>query len=142
MTHRFVVRQLAALDNQRPRLASERAGRAAGRTGLLRPQRLGLLFQEDGNRPLRQSGRSRLSDLFHGGQIDVGAGSGVAEGASGDDLTPLGGQFADILEVLGVELRVRHRLSLLELAQITKGARLPTLYRKRVRQAKQVLASQ
>jgi hypothetical protein len=61
-------------------------------TGLLGSEGLGLLLQQGGQGALGEAGGGRLSDLFHGAEIDVQSRPLLAAGASGDDLAPLGGQ--------------------------------------------------
>jgi hypothetical protein len=62
---------------------------------------LGLLLQEGREGALEQSGRGRSGDGFHHGQIDIGTWAEVAEGPSGNDFSPLGGEVTDLLESLG-----------------------------------------
>jgi hypothetical protein len=95
--------RLAAVDAQGPRLSSHGAGAAAVGAGLLRAEGLGLLLQGGGERAFGQPGGGRGGELLQGGEIEVEAGPGVAEGPPGDNLAPLGSEGTDILEVLGRE---------------------------------------
>jgi hypothetical protein len=79
----------------------------------LGPQGVGLLFEEGLQSSLVEPGGGGLGDLLHGVEIDVEPRPLVAEGASGDDFAPLGGQIAEFLELLGGELASRHGVSCL-----------------------------
>jgi hypothetical protein len=62
------------------------------------------LFQQGGEGPLGQAGGSGSGDLLHGLEIDIQARAGLAEGATGNDFAPLGGEFTDFLELLRRDL--------------------------------------
>jgi hypothetical protein len=96
----FVVSELAALDVQRPVLPFHRTKLPAVGAGLFGAERLGLLFQEGSEGPLRQSSGSGSGDFLHGLEIDVQARAGLAEGATGNDFAPLGREFTDFMELL------------------------------------------
>jgi hypothetical protein len=132
----LVVLHLSALDLQGPWLRLHGAEPAAVGTGLLRAEGLGLLLQQGGQGALGDAGRGRLGDFFHGGQIDVEARPVLAKGASGNDLAPLGGQFADLAEVFGGDFGACHRPSCLVLAKSTRGEWLLPFYAKAVCRAK------
>jgi len=70
-----------------------------------------LLFEAGLQSPFGQASGSGLGDLLHGIEIDVESRAGIAEGASGDDFSPLGGEAAEFLEFLGGELAWRHGAS-------------------------------
>jgi hypothetical protein len=69
---------------------------------------LGLLLQEALQRPLGQPVGGGGGNLLHGPEIDVEAGSGVAEGVFGNDFPPLRGQGAQVVEFLGRRLECGH----------------------------------
>jgi hypothetical protein len=75
------------------------------------------LFQEGGEGAFGEPGGGRGRDLLQGGEIEVEARPVVAEGPSGDNLAPLGGQITDVLEVLGGEWSACHRRSCLQVTE-------------------------
>jgi hypothetical protein len=87
-----------------------------------------LLSEQDGQGPFGHAGGGDAGDVLHGLEIDIRARPGVAEGASGDDFAPLGGEVADFLEVLGRKLAMRHGLSCLVLATMNGYAFLLPFY--------------
>ena len=93
---------LAAVDVQGPCLSSHDAGASAVGAGLLRTEGLGLLLQSGGESAFGQSGGGG-GELLQGGEIEVEAGAGVAEGLACDNFAPLGSESTDIVEVLGRE---------------------------------------
>ena len=101
MGDRFALLELGALHLEGASLTAEGTKASAVGAGLLWAQGVGLLFEEDLQGPLVESGGSGLGDLLHGVQIDVQPRAVVAEGAAGDDFAPLGGKVTQILEVLG-----------------------------------------
>jgi hypothetical protein len=113
---------LAAVDEQPAGLPPHNAGGATGRAGLLRAEDVGLLFQEGGEGTFGKSSSGGSGDLFQGGEVTVEAWSLVAEGPTGNNLAPVGGQFADVLEVLGGEMFPCHELSCLWVAENEKSA--------------------
>jgi hypothetical protein len=108
---------LAAVDVQGPCLSLHAAGSAAVGARLLRAEGLGLLLQSGGERAFGQPGGGSGGELLQGGEVEVEAGPGLAEGASGDNFAPLGGKGTDILEVLRGEGLACHRPSCLEVAE-------------------------
>jgi hypothetical protein len=78
---------------------------------------LGLLLQAGAQGALGQAGGGGAGDLLHRVEIDVEAGSLLAEGAAGDDFAPAGGQVANLLKHLGGGLAARHGVSCLVLAE-------------------------
>jgi hypothetical protein len=94
---------LAAVDVQGPCLSLHGAGASAAGAGLLRAEGLGLLLQSGGESAFGQSGGGRGGESLQGGEVEVEAGAGVAEGPAGDNFAPLGSESTDILEVLGGE---------------------------------------
>jgi hypothetical protein len=108
---------LPAVEVEGAFFAPHQAGPAAVGARLLLAEGLRLLFQEGGERALGQPGRGSSGELFQGGEGGVGAGASLAEGPSGDDLAPPGGQLTDFVEVLGRKLRAFHRLSYLGVAE-------------------------
>jgi len=101
VAQRLALAQLAAVEGQGPVLAAHRAGPAAVGARLLRPQRVGLLAEEDGEGAFGDARGGGAGDVLQGLEIDPRARPGVAEGAAGDDFAPAGGEIADLLEVLG-----------------------------------------
>lgn len=59
---------------------------------------LRLLFQESGESAFGQARGRGPGELFHGGEVGVQSGAVVAEGPSGNDFAPAGGQVTDFLE--------------------------------------------
>ena len=107
----LAVPKLPAPDAQRALVVADGAESAAGGAGLGLAEALGLL----GGGLLQGAGRQAAGggdgDLFHGGEIDVEARAVVAEGVPDNDLAPLVGQVADLLEVLRGEFAGRHNLN-------------------------------
>jgi hypothetical protein len=95
------VGQLPASDGQGPWLAVDGTGAAAVGAGLLAAEGLGLQLQEGVEGSFRQACRGGAGDLLQGLEVEVGAGAGLAEGAAGDNLAPLGGEGADFPEDFG-----------------------------------------
>jgi hypothetical protein len=123
VANRLVVGDLlSAVEAEGAVLASHQAQASAGRTGLLLPEGVGLLFEEGGEGALGEAGRGRGGELFQGGEGGVEPGPLLAEGPTGDDFAPLGGQITDFLEVLGGGLGACHRLSCLEVTENGKTA--------------------
>jgi hypothetical protein len=93
---------------------ADRTAPAAGRTGLLVAQQLGLLrgglFEGAGG---QAAGRS-LSDLLQLRQIDIQPGSLVPEGTSDDDFSPVLGEIGDALQIIGSQLARAHEEIFLE----------------------------
>ena len=89
-------------------LAADGTQGAAVGTGQFLAERLSLLFQECGQSSFGQSVGGGLSNLFHGVEIGVESGSGVAEGASCDDFAPAFGEVTDFLEELGRQFASCH----------------------------------
>src|SRR5262249_21193998 len=108
---------LAAVDVQGPGLPLHGAKSAAIGAGLLRAEGLGLLLQGGGERAFGESSGGSGGELFQGGEIKVEAGPLLAEGPSGDNFAPLGGESTDILEVLRGQGVACHRPSCLEVAE-------------------------
>lgn len=82
-------------------LAGVGAEAAAVRTGQLVGEGVGLLFQEGGEDALGQAAGGGVRDLLEGGEVEVQAGAGLAEGLAGDRFSPAGGPVVDFLELLG-----------------------------------------
>ena len=122
-------------------LAPHPAGPATGGARLLLAEGLGLLLQEGGQGAFGEPGRGGGRDLLQGREIDVQSRPLVAEGPSGDDFAPLGGESTDILEVLRREGVACHRPSCLQVAETGRVLLSFLLYGKRICQAKQVLTS-
>ena len=116
MADRLVVGDGRPRRGQLAGLAADRAGSAAGGTGLGVAEGPGLLFQGAGQGALGQTGRGGAGDLLHRVEVHVEAGAAFAEGAAGDDFAPALGEVADLLQQLGGELAARHGVSRLVLA--------------------------
>jgi hypothetical protein len=99
---------VAALDSHGSLLAADGAKAATVGAGLLGGESLGVVFQEGGEGALGQAGGGGRGELLHGGEVEVVAWGGVAEGASGNDFAPLGGEFADLAELLRGEGSLCH----------------------------------
>jgi len=99
---------LAALDGQGPVLAADGARAATVGARLLGGEGPGVLLQEGGEGALGQAGRGGRRELLHRREVEVGARLGVAQGATGDDFAPPGGQFPDFLELGRGERTLRH----------------------------------
>jgi hypothetical protein len=80
-----------------------------------------LLFEEGLEGALGEAGGGGEGELLHGVEIDVEAGPVLAEGASGHDLAPPGGQAAEFVEFLGGEGAPRHDASCLGVETRSKG---------------------
>jgi hypothetical protein len=141
VTERFAVGERASADVQGSFRTSDRAAAAAAGTRLLGAEPVGLLFQQGGEGSFGQASSGGRRDLLHGVEIDVGVGSRLAEGATGDHLAPVASQLTDILEILGGELPMRHGQSCLVFARIGGDAFLLPLYDTVLCLAKQVLTS-
>lgn len=81
---------------------------------------VGLTFEEVGEGSFGESLGGGIGELFHSVEIDVASGSVVAEGLSGDNFPPVGGEFADLLEKFRGKLSCRHNLYHLVLATRTR----------------------
>jgi hypothetical protein len=106
---RFALGHCAAGPVQGAGFAAQSTGGAAVGTGYLFAERLGLLFQQEGEGALGEARRSGVGQLLHGLEVSIQSGAAVAEGAAGDDFAPLGGQVTEFLELLGGKLASRHR---------------------------------
>jgi hypothetical protein len=76
---------------------------AARGTGLLVGEFVGLLFEEQLERPFGQSVCGGGGDLLEGAEVHVESGSVVPEGPPGDDLGPLPGEVVELSEFLRCE---------------------------------------
>lgn len=110
------------MDRQRSVLETDTAEAAAVRAGLLAPQAMGLLLEEDRQRALVQAVGGGSCDLFQGGQIDAEVGSVLTEGASSNDFSPAGGQRVDLVEFVRSAFTLRHLQFFLALASSAEGA--------------------
>jgi len=128
MADGFAVSDGAAVAGHGARLAAHGARLSAVGAGPIGGKGLGLLLQEGGEGALGQAAGGGRGDLLQGEQIDVQAGPGVAEGAAGDNLAPLGGGIADVLEFLGCQMRGGHEQSCLGLTPSDRGAFLQPFY--------------
>jgi hypothetical protein len=79
------------------------------------------------------------SDVFHGGQINIGSGALFTEGMLADDFAPASSEFLDGLEILGSEGLLRHVLSFLGVASNDGDELLSAMFTKTLAAAKGVL---
>ncbi len=105
--------QLCALHLERAFLTAQGTRSSAVGTGLLLAQGISLLFEEGLQGALGESRGGDAGDMLHGIEIDVESRAVVAEGASGDDFAPLGGEAAKFVEFLGGEGAACHDASCL-----------------------------
>jgi hypothetical protein len=87
---------------------------------LLLAQGGSLLFEEGLQGSLGETGGSGEGDLLHGREIDVESGAVIAEGASGDDFAPLGGEAAELLDFVGSQGALCHDASCVGVKTRTK----------------------
>lgn len=102
---------------------------------------VGMLFEEVGQSAFGQSRGGSVSQLLHGVKIDVESGSLLAEGSSGDNFAPIGGEVADFLEKFGGKLSAWHGWYYLVLATRKRVQFLFPLYDTRLHRAKPWMAS-
>jgi hypothetical protein len=95
-----MVEEATAFDSQGSILETDSAKQATVGTGLLGPQALGLLLQQDRDGALGQASSGGCGDLLHGCQIHTHVRSCFSEGPTSDDFSPVGGQFVDLPEFL------------------------------------------
>ena len=141
MAHGFVGGDRAAGQMQGTGLAGNGTRGATVGTGNLLAQRLGLLFQEDGQGAFGQAGGGGVGELLHGVEVGVEAGTVLAEGAAGDNFAPASGEVADFLEEFWGKFTACHGRYCLVLA--AKGGKefLSPLYEARLGLAKLLMAS-
>ena len=96
---------------------AQRAESPAVGARLLFAEGQGLLLQEGLEGVFGEASSGGGSELLHGGEIDVESGALVAEGPSGDNCAPLGGEITDVAEVLGRKFAACHRQSCLRVAE-------------------------
>ena len=126
---------------QRARLAGQSTGGATVGTGGLFAERLGLLFQEGGQGAFAQAGGGGAGELLHGFEVGVQSRVVVAEGTSGNNLAPAGGEVADFAEKFGWKFTTRHDLYYLVLAARVREQFLSSLDDTRLGLAKLLMAS-
>ena len=137
----LVLSDGAAGQLQRAGLAGNGTGGATGGTGDLFAERLGLLFQEGGQGAFGQAGGGGAGELLHGLEVGVQSRAVIAEGASGNDFAPAGGQVTDFLEELGGKFTARHGPYYLVLRAKVREQFLSPLYDTRLGLAKLLMAS-
>jgi hypothetical protein len=101
-------------------------------------QGVSLLFQEGLQGALGEAGGGGAGDLLHGLQIAIESRPLVAEGASGDNLAPAGGEVTEFLEFLGGEGTSCHAASCLDVETKTKVKMVPGKVRPRTSRGKAV----
>jgi hypothetical protein len=138
---RFALGHCAAGPVQGAGFAAQSTGGAAVGTGYLFAERLGLLFQQEGEGALGEARRSGVGQLLHGLEVSIQSGAAVAEGAAGDDFAPAGSEVADLLEEFGGKLTTCHDRYHLGLATEGREEFLSPLYNPRLGLAKLLMAS-
>jgi hypothetical protein len=118
--------QSCALHLERAFLTAGDARSSAIGTGLLLAQGIGLLFEEGVQGALGEAGSGGEGDLLHGIEIDIESGSVLAEGASGDDFAPLGGQVTEFLKFFGGERTASHDASCVGVGPIPTEKPVPS----------------
>jgi hypothetical protein len=141
VANRFALSQDGALNLERTLLAADGAGPSARRTGLLFAQGGGLLFQKGLQGAFGESSGRGAGELLHGVEIDVEPGPVVAEGASGDDFAPLGGEALELLELFGSEGAACHDASCMEVKKTTSDKIVLSCYNCDLDGAKQFMTS-
>ena len=126
MANRFALLQSCALHLERALLPAGDTRSSAIGTGLLLAQGVGLLFEEGVQGALGEAGRGGAGDLLHGVEIDVEPRAVVAEGASGDDFAPLGGQVTEFLKFFGGERTASHDASCVGVGPIPTEKPVPS----------------
>jgi hypothetical protein len=91
----------------------DRTGSLAVGTGRLVREGLAILLQEDGESALGETCGSGGGDVLEVGEVELGVGR-VAS-VAGDNFSPLGGQFTDLLELFLRDFALHHGLSRLRL---------------------------
>jgi hypothetical protein len=104
----FGLLDLGPLGGKRATVRLGGTGFAASGTGLLVGKFVGLLLQEQLQGSLGKSLGGNGGDLLEGAEVHVESRSVVAEGPSGDDFAPLGGEAAKLVEFFGGESGVAH----------------------------------
>jgi hypothetical protein len=107
----------------RARFAGDLGVAATVGAGVGFAEAVGLLFQASREGALSQSARRLQGDLLQGGEVGAQSGPILAESAAGNNFSPLDGQLADILEVLGAQGLTRHGLPSHALADSNGDAR-------------------
>lgn len=113
---------------ERTFLTADGTGPSARGTGLLFAQGGGLLFEKGLQSALGESSGGGPGELLHGVEIDVESRTVVAEGASGDDFAPLGGEALELLELFGSERTACHDASCIGVRKRTSDKRVPSCY--------------
>jgi hypothetical protein len=106
---RFVLPEFDALGSQGSLLTLDGTGPSAVGTGLLIAQGGGLTVEEGSEGAVGESGGGGAGNLLHRIEVHVESGSVVAEGTTGDDLAPLGGELAELEEFFRSERTTCHK---------------------------------
>jgi hypothetical protein len=127
MADEFLLVEPPAAHGEGPGLAPGDAGAGATGARQLGAEGVGLPFEQHFEGPLVEARRGRLRDLFHGVEIEFERGGVVAARASGDDSSPLGGEFVELAELGRGEGFSRHDGSRLGVRTRTAVKMLPSM---------------
>jgi hypothetical protein len=131
VANRLALLQLGAVYLEGALLPADGTRPSALGTGLLLAQGVGLLFQERLQSAFGEAGGGGVGDLLHGIEIDIEPRPLVAEGAAGDNFTPLSGEAVEFLEFLGGEGAACHDASCVGVEISTKEKGDPVRLRRR-----------
>ena len=121
----FVLLDLTLLGGQCPSVGPGRTHDAATRTRLLVWDFVGLLLQEQFERPFGQTLSSHSGDLLKRAEVHIEPRSGIPEGSLGDDFGPSTSEGVEFLEFLVAEAGRRHGCPALELRRRGVGISYP-----------------
>jgi hypothetical protein len=92
----------------------------------------GLLFEKclecPFGHPLSRGG----GNLFHGSEVHIKTRTGISEGSTGNDFSPLGGELTKFQEFFGCEESLRHDVSSPEVTPKAAEDQLQTIYESRL----------
>jgi len=138
---RFALGEFDPLRLEGSLVAADGTGDAAVGARLLVAEGGGVTVEEGLEGALGEALSGRVGDLFHRGEVDVESGSVVAEGASGDDFPPLGGQLAEFEEFVGGEGTACHDVSCQRVPANRTEEFPPTIYGRELATAKLFMTS-
>lgn len=105
---RFVLPEFDPLGSQGSLLTLDGTGPPAVGAGLLIAQGGGLTVEEGSEGAVGETLGGGVGDLLHRVEVHVESGSVVAEGTTGDDFAPLGGELAEFEEFFRGERTTCH----------------------------------
>jgi hypothetical protein len=111
VSNRFALREFDSLGVEGSLLTLDGTNPPAVGAGLFVPQCGGLTLQKGLESAFGDSLGGGVSDLLHHCEIDIESGTLVAEGASGDDFSPLSGEEAKLVEFARSERTSGHETS-------------------------------